>query len=141
MKVKIILGLLTLVMMFGVVSNADATYCIKNGQAQFFLPSFEPCANYWDRIVNDNGSNYVQPLFNCGIAAVKTKVPTKVLPAMTGAEVAKMKASMNNMILKNCTLAPIPGKPTEFWVRYQNNTIGHIRDKAEFLNFQGAVKK
>ncbi len=127
-------------MMFGVVSNANSMYCIKNGQAQMFLPSFEPCANYWDRIVNDNGSNYVGPTFNCGIVAPKTTGPALIPAPLTPPEFLKIKNSMNNMILKGCVLVPIPGKLTEFNVKYQNNIIGHIRDKAAFLKFQALAK-
>jgi len=140
MKVKIILGLLTLVLMFGVVSNADATYCIKNGQTQMFLPSFVPCANYWDRVLNDNGSNFTGPLFNCGIVAPKSKVPTVMPATLTPPEFLKIKNAANNVILKNCILVPIPGKPNEFNVNYQNNVIGHITDKAAFLKFQATAK-
>jgi len=139
---KTIFFLVLLPIMLLISLNSNGMWCIKNGNAEWFAPGFEPCKYYWDRVVNDDGTPYQGRWGRIPPCAPKPSIANlNANNQLSGQEVDSMLKNPSYKIILGSVIEQTPIEGSGYLVKYNGECIGFYKQKTDFYNCQESIKK
>lgn len=140
MKSLRFLSLLTIMLLIG--ANVNAMWCFKDGKKpEYFYPGFEPCRNYWDKVVNDDGTPYKGPWAPRTWCERNQIAKPPLNNQLQDHEIVAPIKHGSNQVFLGCEIDQKPIEGSGYLVKYNGECIGFYKNLTEFYKDQASAKK